>query len=73
MPQEVDVYDKLLADHLGLGIETETDFKNALSDWLTTQTRFREIFDSVRSQRLQNGLNDFSAYFKETSFSGLSA
>ena len=59
MPQEVSVYEKLLCNNWGFGIETAADFNNALQDWLDSQSRYREIQNNVQNQHIQDGCEEF--------------
>ncbi len=59
MPQEVSVYQKLLVDNLGFGIESETDFINALESCLNSDFKYREILHNVQHQHFQDGCEEF--------------
>lgn len=59
MPQERVVYETLLQEGLGVGIESKTDFASVLQDWLSGATQYRDLSKHVETKMLQDGCAEF--------------
>ena len=59
MPQELVVYETLLQQGLGMGIESKIDFERALKDWLSGSNQYHNLCERIEAMPFQDGCAEF--------------